>query len=387
MPGHEDASKRQATTAPLTRVVNSRHSSYIDEQTKLGNANVNIKNLCHQTKKARTQATDGSMLKPIGVIDEEQVLLREAVPELLLLRHEKSAHFYQKQLDNVDCTKAKRLVEREIDPNVRLDRSQLGHARRHDFVSVRSPRLDTANEQSQLGSKARNSQRGPSDEGHGSQIEGSRLKNARFTTQYDRGGKAGRVSVTQTRLGRSSQRPAALATSQIKAESQPGGQHPSIRSRTGTVQRRGSQPLEGERALPDHSKTGSIDSNCSGPPLNHTAMTFIATNRLDVPVLEPTLNANSHTNTHNGALPAAHEAAGTQRRPSANRRGEESALQASINTTGLNQVGHLQLACQVYSGPHAHAESLLAAPLFSPPDVVDVRSKARGAQNADLQPI
>lgn len=131
-----DAARRTEAVVPTSGVVNDRHTSHIDEQTKLGNVNVNIKNLYQHTKRARTQAVEGSMLKPIGLIDEEQVLMREIVPELLLVRHEKSEHFYQQQLDHVGCARGKRLVDREIDPSVRLDRSRLGQARKDHFESV-----------------------------------------------------------------------------------------------------------------------------------------------------------------------------------------------------------------------------------------------------------
>lgn len=72
------------------------------------------------------------MLRPIGVVDEELVLLREAVPELLLIRHEKTQEFYQQQVNNVNCQKAKRLVGKQIDPNVKLDKSHLDpHGQSH----------------------------------------------------------------------------------------------------------------------------------------------------------------------------------------------------------------------------------------------------------------
>ena len=56
---------------------------------------MNIKNLCQQSKRARTQGADGSLLKPIGVVDEEIVQMREAVPELILARYEKTKEFYK----------------------------------------------------------------------------------------------------------------------------------------------------------------------------------------------------------------------------------------------------------------------------------------------------
>ena len=64
--------------------------------------------------------------------------MREAVPELLLVRHEKSQQFYQEQVDKVACARGKQLVERNIDPSVRLDRSQLKDAREDHFQSTYS---------------------------------------------------------------------------------------------------------------------------------------------------------------------------------------------------------------------------------------------------------